>query len=180
MEDAELISEMDIVVRPGRSGHHVLMIGVLTMRCAIGRTGVSNLKLEGDGATPVGAFPLREVLYRADRMAKPQTALPVRPLAKDDSWCEAPADPNYNRLVKRAPSEGYDMLWREDHLYDVIAVIGYNDDPVLPGKGSAIFLHLARGNYGPTSGCVAVTREDILQILKLAAPSTRIAILPEI
>ena len=178
MEDAELISEMDIVVRPGRSGHHVLMIGALTMRCAIGRAGVGADKREGDGATPIGTYPLRQVLYRADRMAEPETALPVRALAKDDSWCEAPGDPHYNRLIKRVLGDGYDMLWREDHLYDVIIVIGYNDAPVLSGKGSAIFLHLARENYGATSGCVAVTREDIFKILKLASPQTRITILP--
>ena len=170
-------STMDIVVRPGKDGHHVLMIGALTMRCAIGRSGVSAAKREGDGATPIGKFPLREVLYRADRMAKPETALPIRALQPSDSWCEDPADPNYNKLVQRQRAEGYDMLWRDDRLYDVIIVIGYNDDPVVPGKGSAIFLHLARENYGPTSGCVALTRADILKILDLASPETRISIL---
>lgn len=168
---------MDIVVSPARDGHHVLMIGALTMRCALGRSGVSAEKREGDGATPAGAFPLREVFYRADRMARPKTALPVRALEQDDSWCEDPRDPAYNTRVKRERAEGFDMLWREDHLYDVIVVIGYNDDPVVPGKGSAIFLHLARANYGPTSGCVAVTREDILKILDSVTPQSRMTIL---
>lgn len=148
-------------------------------RCALGRAGVKPQaeKREGDGATPAGTFPLRYVLYRADRGELPLTALPVRALAQDDGWCEDPADAQYNKLVKLPYGAVTDRLWREDHLYDVLVVIGHNDDPVRARMGSAIFLHLARENYSPTQGCVAVSRADMMRILERANPQSRIEIL---
>jgi L,D-peptidoglycan transpeptidase YkuD (ErfK/YbiS/YcfS/YnhG family) len=103
--------------------------------------------------------------------------LPSRALVPDDGWCEDPADPDYNRLVRLPHGGTIDRLWREDHLYDVIIVIGHNDDPVRPGLGSAIFLHLARDDYSPTAGCIAVSRADMEQILLAAGPQSKIHIL---
>lgn len=133
--------------------------------CALGRGGIRADKREGDGATPSGRFPLQRVLYRADRLAPPPTALATAPLTARDGWCDDPADPLYNRLV-RLPYDGrHEALWRADRVYDVIVVLGYNDDPVVPGLGSAIFLHVARPDYAPTAGCVALARADLLTIL---------------
>jgi L,D-peptidoglycan transpeptidase YkuD (ErfK/YbiS/YcfS/YnhG family) len=106
------------------------------------------------------------VLYRPDRMACPQTGLPVEALKRDDGWCDAPGDPNYNRAVKLPYPASAESLWRDDRLYDVVALLGFNDAPVVDGAGSAIFLHVAREDYGPTEGCVALALPDLLRVLK--------------
>lgn len=136
-----------------------------TLRCALGRTGISATKREGDGATPAGAFPLRGVLYRADRGTAPATILPAEAIARDAGWCDDPADPNYNRRVRLPYPARAEVLWRADHLYDVIGLIGFNDSPVVPGRGSAIFLHLAQPDFAPTEGCIALARDDLLSVL---------------
>jgi L,D-peptidoglycan transpeptidase YkuD (ErfK/YbiS/YcfS/YnhG family) len=144
--------------------------------CTLGRAGVTGAKREGDGATPAGSFPLREVLYRPDRLAAPATRLPCRPLAPDDGWCDDPRCGAYNRPVKRPFAASHEALWRKDGLYDVLAVIGYNDDPVVVGAGSAIFLHVAPPDGGKTEGCVALARADLLRVLAACAPGSRIEI----
>jgi len=155
------VAANDIVVS---AGGRTTFVGA-TYRCALGRGGLRRDKREGDGATPVGRWPLREVFYRPDRLAKPATALPVRALKKSDGWCDAPGDARYNRLVSLPYPASAEKLWRGDHLYDLIVVVGYNDAPVVPGKGSAIFLHVARETYSPTAGCVAFRQADLLAIL---------------
>ncbi|HEX2761457.1 MAG TPA: L,D-transpeptidase family protein [Rhizomicrobium sp.] len=145
-------------------------------RAAIGPGGIALKGGEGDGITPRGTYPIREIFYRADRIAKPDTALPLRAIEKDDGWCDAPADPNYNRLVKLPYPASAEHMWRDDHLYDLVAVLGYNDDPVVPGKGSAIFLHLAKPDYAPTHGCVALNHDDALAALRQLRPGDRVQI----
>ena len=135
-------------------------------RAAIGPGGIAIKEGEGDGITPRGTYPIREIFYRADRIAKPDTVLPLRAIQKDDGWCDAPGDPNYNRLVKLPYPASAEQMWRDDHLYDLVTVLGYNDDPVVPGKGSAIFLHLAKADYAHTHGCVALNSDDALAALK--------------
>jgi L,D-peptidoglycan transpeptidase YkuD (ErfK/YbiS/YcfS/YnhG family) len=132
---------------------------------ALGRSGIGALKREGDGATPLGRFLVRQVLYRADRIPRPRTELPVRAIRAGDGWCDNPADRNYNRLVKLSPDSSADRLTRSDRLYDLIIVLGYNDRPRIRGKGSAIFVHLARPGYAPTAGCIALTRHDLTMLL---------------
>jgi L,D-peptidoglycan transpeptidase YkuD (ErfK/YbiS/YcfS/YnhG family) len=131
-------------------------------RAAIGPGGIAIKGGEGDGITPRGTFPVREIFYRADRIAKPVTALPLRALQESDGWCDAPDDPNYNRPVTLPYSASAEQMWREDHLYDLVVVLGYNDDPVVKGLGSAIFLHLARTDFSATHGCVALAYDDAL------------------
>ncbi len=148
--------------------------------CALGKGGVvaATDKREGDCASPAGTWPLRRVLYRPDRGGAPATRLPTRALTPDDGWCEAPEDQNYNRLVVLPHGADAERLWREDGLYDLIVVVGHNDAPVVPGAGSAIFLHLARPDFGPTRGCVALARPDLEALLALAAPGAALAISP--
>ena len=146
------------------------------MRCALGRSGIIAAKREGDGATPAGAFALRRVFYRPDREPPPQTVLPVRALTHNAGWCDAPADRRYNQLVTLPYPARAETLWREDRLYDLIAVLGYNDAPAIPGRGSAIFLHLARPDYAPTEGCVALDRADWLAVLAVADAASRVVI----
>ena len=145
-------------------------------RAAIGPGGIGIKGGEGDGITPRGSFAAREIFYRADRVAKPVTGLLVRAMEKDDGWCDAPADPNYNRLVKLPYPASAERMWREDHLYDLVLVLGYNDDPVVPGKGSAIFLHLARTDYSATHGCVALAHDDWLAAIAQLEPGDRVVI----
>jgi L,D-peptidoglycan transpeptidase YkuD (ErfK/YbiS/YcfS/YnhG family) len=139
-------------------------------RAAIGPGGISLKGGEGDGITPRGTWPVREIFYRADRVARPRTSLPLRTIEKGDGWCDAPGDPNYNRLVKLPYPASHEEMWRADHLYDLVAVLGYNDDPVVPGKGSAIFLHIARPDYSHTHGCVALAFADALAALEQLQP----------
>jgi len=143
----------------------------LRLRAAIGRGGVRVHKQEGDGATPAGLLPLRRVLYRADRVARPRTLAPVMPLAPNDGWCDDPTHADYNRMV-RLPHEGrHEALWRSDSVYDLIGVLGWNDAPVVRGTGSAIFLHLARPGFAtsdlaPTEGCIALALPDLRSLLE--------------
>jgi L,D-peptidoglycan transpeptidase YkuD (ErfK/YbiS/YcfS/YnhG family) len=145
---------------------------------AIGKGGLTVDKREGDGATPIGTFALRQLWYRADRLATPETGLAPIVLAPESGWSDDVADPLYNRAVPLPHPYRHERLWREDGLYDLIVPLGYNDDPPVPGLGSAIFLHCARPDYGPTEGCVAVARDDLVALLVGCGPTTRIAISP--
>lgn len=166
---------MNLIVTSGADGAW-LDWGAGKRRAAIGPGGIAIKGGEGDGITPRGTYPIREIFYRADRIAKPDTVLPVRAIQKDDGWCDAPIDPNYNRLVKLPYPASAETMWRDDHLYDLVAVLGYNDDPVVPGKGSAIFLHLAKPGYAHTHGCVALNPADALAALKQLRPGDVIQI----
>ncbi len=146
--------------------------------CALGRGGVGQKRAEGDGITPVGRFPLRRVFYRPDRIPNPATALAVVALEATDGWSDDPADKAYNTLVSLPHPASHERLWRHDGLYDVIIETGFNDDPVIPGKGSAIFIHIARDDFAPTEGCVALKRDDLLRVLALCAPGDRLIIAP--
>jgi L,D-peptidoglycan transpeptidase YkuD (ErfK/YbiS/YcfS/YnhG family) len=150
------------------------------VRCALGRAGVLPAadKREGDGASPLGVWPFRRVLYRPDREPAPKTRLPVQALTPVDGWCDAPGDPAYNRPVRLPYPASAETLWRDDRVYDLIVVLGHNDDPPVSPMGSAIFLHLAQPDGSPTAGCVAVRREDLLDLLSLAGPEDALAILP--
>jgi len=163
---------MRAVVHPDRR----LVLGGRTFRVALGRGGMRRDKQEGDGATPVGVLPLRRVLYRADRGPAPDCAVPIEPIAPADGWCDDPSHVDYNRRV-RMPHEGRcEELWRADGLYDLVGVLGWNDAPVVLGRGSAIFLHVARGDYAPTAGCVALAPDDLRRVL--AEGLTELEILP--
>lgn len=149
------------------------------MRCATGKNGFTvGTRREGSNTTPVGSFALRECWYRADRIPAPRTRLPLRVLSPEDGWCDDPAHPLYNRAVRLPFAASHEKLWREDGIYNVIVPLGFNDDPVVPGLGSAIFLHLARPDYSPTEGCVAVAYEDMLALLDAAGPGDLLEVLP--
>jgi len=166
---------MDLIVTSAPKGAW-LDWGAGKKRAAIGPGGIAVKGGEGDGITPRGRFPVREIFYRADRVPAPRTALPLRALAPDDGWCDAPGDPNYNRAVKLPYPASVEQMWREDPLYDLVAVLGYNDDPVVPGKGSAIFLHLAKPDYAPTQGCVALAHDDLQAALEQLRPGEEVVI----
>ena len=150
----------------GRSTRGVLRVGPLQFPCALGRSGLSVLKREGDGATPRGRFSVRRAFYRADRIARPRTGVELRGLRRADGWCDALGDRNYNRIVRLPYSASSERLWREDGLYDLILVLSHNDIPRVQGRGSAIFMHVARAGLLPTEGCVALKREHLVRVLQ--------------
>lgn len=166
---------MDLIVTTDAEGAW-LDWGDGRRRAAIGPGGIAVKGGEGDGITPRGVWPVREVFYRADRMTPPRTALPLRAIRREDGWCDAPDDPNYNRLVTLPHPASAETMWRDDHLYDLVVVLGFNDDPVVAGKGSAIFLHLAKPGYTDTHGCVALAREDALAALAQLRPGDAVVI----
>lgn len=147
--------------------------GLLTFRgitfpCALGRSGTTHFKHEGDGATPIGSFELLNVYYRADRGRRPTTGLPVEALAPEDGWCDEPAHPRYNRPIELPFAASHEKMWRDDRLYDIVVVLDYNMYPAVPGRGSAIFFHIAREGYAPTEGCIAVSPQHMRRILAKA------------
>ena len=147
-----------------------------TYTCAIGKGGFSADKKEGDGATPIGIFPLRECWYRADRLEKPVTKLPLKVIQENDGWCDDPSNIEYNKYIQLPFTASYEKLFRDDGVYDFIIPMGYNDAPVVSGKGSAIFIHIAKPDYTPTEGCVALSLPDMLEILPHLSTQTRIEI----
>lgn len=149
-----------------------------TTRCVLGRSGVivAEDKREGDGASPLGVWPIRRVLYRADRGPAPTTAFPLAAIGPNDGWCDAPGDLAYNRQVMLPYSASAETLYRDDHVYDLVVVLGHNYDPVRDGMGSAIFLHLERPERSATEGCVALSRTDLERLLTEVAPGDAIEI----
>jgi len=155
-----------------------LELGERLVRCALGPAGVTPAaeKREGDGATPQGVWPMRRVLYRADRGERPVTALPAEAIRPEDGWCDDPADPRYNQPVTLPYPASCETMWREDELYDIVVILAHNDNPPVPGLGSAIFLHCAKPGYPPTQGCVALAKPDLLELLRLAQPGDAIEV----
>lgn len=145
------------------SGH--LKYGNLQFPIALGRGGIRASKKEGDGATPMGRLAVLAVYYRPDRVRRPLSRLALKALRPGDGWCDATGDRNYNREVPMPYSASAERLWRQDHLYDIVVVLDYNIAPRVQGRGSAIFLHIARRNFAPTAGCIAMKREHLLRLL---------------
>lgn len=165
---------MDLIVTQTATGWQARH-GEQSWRAAVGRGGIAEKRAEGDGISPLGCWAIRRVLYRPDRLAAPPVSpFPTAPIAPEDGWCDAPDHPAYNTLVKRPFPASHEEMWREDGLYDVVVVLGHNDDPVVPGAGSAVFLHVARPEYSPTAGCAALSRDDLLDFLAQAGPDTRL------
>lgn len=144
----------------------------------LGRGGVTpaSEKKEGDGATPLGRYPVRQIYYRADHQIKPISQLPITAISPDMGWCDAPDHSAYNQLVMLPFAASHEKMWRDDHLYDLVLVVGHNDDPVVPGAGSAIFIHQQRPDGRPTEGCVALLEQDLKSFLRLVSPDDFIEI----
>jgi L,D-peptidoglycan transpeptidase YkuD (ErfK/YbiS/YcfS/YnhG family) len=167
-----------VTVRPaaGNRQRGWLTVAGRSIPVALGRGGIRANKIEGDGATPRGAFRPRRLWWRADRWPRPRTALPVRRIGPSDAWCEDPADRRYNRPVRHTDTQPGDRLMRDDHLYDFIIEIDHNTRPRIARRGSAVFLHLARDSFGPTAGCIAMARGEMRRLLARIGPGTRIVV----
>jgi L,D-peptidoglycan transpeptidase YkuD (ErfK/YbiS/YcfS/YnhG family) len=147
----------------GQRSRGILRMGARALPVALGRTGIKADKREGDGATPRGHFHPLRIWWRADRTIRPRTTLPVRRITGTDAWCEDPADRRYNHPIQ-AGATG-DRLWRDDHLYDLIVEIDHNTRPRIKGRGSAVFLHVARPGLAPTAGCIAMPLAELKRVV---------------
>ena len=170
------ISTFFVRRKPGHPTRGWLLAGSLALPVALGRGGIKANKREGDGGTPRGTFRLRRLWWRADRLPRPMTHLPVRPITGADGWCEDPADRRYNTPIRLAPGRSGDRLKRDDALYDFIIEIDHNTRPRIAGRGSAVFVHVARPGFAPTAGCVALKPDALRRLIARVGPKTRIAI----
>jgi L,D-peptidoglycan transpeptidase YkuD (ErfK/YbiS/YcfS/YnhG family) len=158
--------------RPGTPHGGLLTIGQLVLHCQLGAKGIAHLKREGDTATPAGRLGLLSLRFRADRMGRPPGGLgaSAERITPEDGWCDDVSDARYNRPVPLPFAASHERLWRDDHLYDVIGVLGWNIWPRSLGRGSAIFLHLTRLDGGPTAGCIALSLHDMRLLLLRLKP----------
>jgi L,D-peptidoglycan transpeptidase YkuD (ErfK/YbiS/YcfS/YnhG family) len=176
--NAERTSLAKVRAISGASPRGALSIFNRRLVCALGRSGRRALKREGDGATPVGLWRVREAFYRPDRQQRPLTSLPLRAIRRGWGWCDAPNDRNYNRLVRLPYPASTELLWRDDGLYDLIIVLGYNDLPRRRCAGSAIFVHVASPGYAPTEGCITLSVNDIRWFLEKSCSNTAVRVMP--
>ena len=166
-----------LVSRSFRHPHTgTLKVGSRIIFCTLGPTGIVRRKREGDGATPAGVWPLRCLYYRADRVPRPRTGLPVHPIGPVDGWCDEPSDRFYNRPVTLPYPASAERLMRDDHLYDLLVVLGHNDAPVRRGHGSCVFFHLMDPDRGPTAGCIAVAKDDMIALLQGCSTATSMVV----
>ena len=169
---ARTVEELRLFVSPRNPSRGWLRCGPVLAPAALGERGLTRFPREGDRATPAGVFRLLEVRYRPDRVRRPRTLLPVRPIRPRDGWCDTPGHRLYNLPVRHPVPFSAERLWRDDHLYDILVVLDFNIRPRTQGRGSAIFLHVARADLSPTLGCVAVPLSFLERMLAHCAPGT--------
>jgi L,D-peptidoglycan transpeptidase YkuD (ErfK/YbiS/YcfS/YnhG family) len=172
----QTLSTITVRRKPGDPRRGWLTAGPLALPVALGRGGVRANKREGDGGTPLGIFRPKRVWWRADRHTRPVTHLPLRRIRGDDGWCEDPADRHYNQPVRVPPGSKADRLARTDALYDFIVEIDHNSRPRVAGRGSAVFMHIARPGFAPTAGCIALDIKTLRHLLARLGPRTRIEV----
>ena len=170
------LSRVWVRARPGQPARGWLLAGAERLPVALGRSGMRADKREGDGGTPRGCFRPVRLWWRADRMPRPRTALPVRRIRPTDAWCEDPDDRRYNRPIRLEPGKAGDRLWREDHLYDLIVELDHNTRPRIARRGSAVFMHVARPGFRPTAGCVSLAPATLRRLVAKIGRKTRIVI----
>ena len=170
------LSTLRVVPSVRNRSQGFLIAGHAIFRCAIGRSGVIVSKREGDGGTPRASLPMRRLFVRPDKGPRPLSHLVFRWMRRDDAWCDDPSDRRYNQLISRPPDIAEERLWRDDHLYDIIVELGWNDAPVRCGHGSAIFWHLPRQGYTPTAGCIATARDVFFKVLPRLARKAKLVI----
>jgi|TARA_B110000881_G_C18589873_1_gene527244 L,D-peptidoglycan transpeptidase YkuD (ErfK/YbiS/YcfS/YnhG family) len=146
------------------------------LRCAVGKRGITLRKKEGDKKTPKGIFSIRSIFYRKDRISKITTVIRKKIIKKDMGWCDDSNSKFYNQLIKLPFKDSAEKLWLIEKIYDVVVVINYNLNPITKNKGSAVFLHLAKKNYLPTNGCVAINKKDMLFLIAKINKKTKLVI----
>jgi L,D-peptidoglycan transpeptidase YkuD (ErfK/YbiS/YcfS/YnhG family) len=145
-------------------------------RCALGKAGVNKKIKEGDGITPKGVFKITKIYYRADKIKVVKTNIKKIKITKNMGWCDDPASQFYNRQIKLPSKFSHEKLYRNDDLYDLIAILNYNTDPVIKNKGSAIFMHISESSYKKTEGCIALKKDDLIKIVMQIKKNTKISV----
>jgi len=171
-----VFSVIHVRARPAQRSRGVLLAGSRAVPVALGRGGIKANKREGDGATPRGIFRLKRLWWRAGRHPRPPTLLPVKRINPDDGWCEDPSDRHYNQRIKVPPKSKADRLTRLDNLYDFLIELDHNTRPRIAGRGSAVFIHVARPGFQPTAGCVALDINSLRRLLARVGPRTKIMV----
>ena len=161
-----------IIVR--KSGH--LIYKNLKYRCAIGKAGIKKKQKEGDNITPKGTFKITRVYYRSDKVKNISTSIKKIKINKNMGWCNDSTSPFYNREIKLPSKFSFEKLYRKDNLYDLLAVLNYNTNPVKKNKGSAIFIHIAKKRFKPTAGCIALQKKDLMNLMRVIKKNSKIKI----
>ncbi|MCR9212861.1 MAG: L,D-transpeptidase family protein [Proteobacteria bacterium] len=169
--------DIQVISKGGSTG--TLTYGKLSFPCALGKSGIIREKREGDHATPIGRYPLRRLLFRADKSPAPDCNLLTQEIKPSDGWCDDPDNTLYNRPVELPFDGRHEKIWRDDDLYDFVVVLGHNDSPPVPGMGSCIFMHIAQSDYSPTEGCIALKKQDMILLLSELSPESHIVIHPK-
>ena len=151
-----------------------LLYNGIRYQCSIGNGGFSNKKKEGDGCTPVGIFQVTDILYRKDKLKNLVTNYDLQTILPSDGWCDDPNSNYYNTKIKFPFSNSAEELFRQDDIYDIVCVTNHNQNPIIPGAGSAIFIHVANKDYSTTAGCVALSLKDLTKILSTLTKKTEI------
>ena len=154
----------------------ILYFNKYKIKCAIGKRGITSKKIEGDEKTPKGTFTFKSIFYRKDRISNIKSSLKKNIIKKNMGWCDDSASKHYNKLIKFPFNSSAEKLWLKSKVYDVIIIINYNLNPAMKNRGSAIFVHIARKNYRPTKGCIAITRKDIILLISKINSKTKIII----
>jgi L,D-peptidoglycan transpeptidase YkuD (ErfK/YbiS/YcfS/YnhG family) len=163
---------MNIIIKK-----HFLLYNGYKLKCSIGKSGFTSRKIEGDLTTPKGTFKLGVLYYRKDRLSKPKCTIKKKIIRKNMGWCDDNNSEKYNREIVFPFNHHAEKLYRKDGIYDLFINIKYNFKPTIKGKGSAIFLHIAKKNYSPTNGCIAIKKKDFLKILPMIKINTKISII---
>ena len=145
-------------------------------RCALGKAGIVEKKREGDNITPTGTFKMVKIYYRSDRIKKISSKFRAIKIKKNMGWCDDPNSKNYNQLINLPSRYGHEKIFKKNNIYDIIVVLNYNMKPVIKNKGSAIFIHIAKKNYQPTQGCIALKKNDLLKLLSKISKNIKIKI----
>jgi L,D-peptidoglycan transpeptidase YkuD (ErfK/YbiS/YcfS/YnhG family) len=134
-------------------------------KCALGKSGIGNKKIEGDNITPKGVFNIIKIYYRKDRVKKLSSKFKLIEITKNMGWCDDPKSRKYNKPIKLPTKYGHEILYRSDNIYDLIFVLNYNMKPTIKNKGSAIFIHVAKKNYKKTAGCIALKKANLIKLI---------------
>ena len=145
-------------------------------KCALGKAGIGNKKIEGDNITPKGIFKIVDIYYREDRIKKIYSKFKLIKITKKMGWCDDPNNKSYNQLINLPTNCKYEKLYRKDNVYDLVIVLNYNIKPTIKNKGSAIFIHVARQNYKKTAGCIALKKNHLKKLIKTIEKNTKVII----
>jgi L,D-peptidoglycan transpeptidase YkuD (ErfK/YbiS/YcfS/YnhG family) len=148
----------------------------LKFRCALGRAGIKKKEKEGDNITPQGIFKIIKIYYRSDKIKKIKAFIRTIKIKKNMGWCDDSESEYYNQQINLPNKFGYERLYRNDNLYDIILVLNYNTNPTIKRKGSAIFIHVSKNSYKKTKGCIALQKKHLLELIPLIKKNTKIKI----